>query len=348
MEIDSDNNSATGSPEGTDYAIELLQGEVFLYKWDGENFTRRAGDPPATSLIFSYQGGATLTISAAELGNTKRLRFNTIVIAGLATDPVTGDLDFTNATADVAPAVSAGLYEYEVKLAPARLTVRNFSTIPAKPAAGKAVRAPAPGRAHGYGRRRAGGPRDVRRSRRGRARSRGTGRFVGRQAVCTFRLPATSKGKRLPRVDLDRLRGPTGREELLEDNRLAVRAPLRASLPRRRRRNRRYRLGSAPAGPAVPRRRVVSAPEARASGLRELEEHGAKRSGDHDPGRRAARADRAAQRVLDGRARAVSSTSRARSRARTSPGSTRRRTPRSRSCTRSSRRRRCLGATACC
>ena len=183
MEIDSDNNAATGSPEGTDYAIELVQGEVFIYRWDGENFTRRAGDPPATSLIFAYQGGATLTISAAELGNTKQLRFNVIVIAGLATDPVTGDLDFTNATADVAPAASAGLYAYEVKLAPARLTVRNFSTIPAKPAArtdtGAVVQ----------------GGRVLCVGRAGAARLTGTGRFVGRQAVCTFRLPATAKGK---------------------------------------------------------------------------------------------------------------------------------------------------------
>ncbi len=194
MEIDSDNNAATGSPEGTDYAIELVQGEVFLYRWDGENFTRRAGDPPATSLIFAYQGGATLTISAAELGNTKQLRFNVIVIAGLATDPVTGDLDFTNATADVAPAASAGLYAYEVKLAPARLTVRNFSTIPAKPAAGKAFALRLQAARTDTGAVVQGG-RVTCVGRAGAARLTGTGRFVGRQAVCTFRIPATAKGK---------------------------------------------------------------------------------------------------------------------------------------------------------
>jgi hypothetical protein len=194
LEIDTDNNPATGSPEGTDYAIELLQGEVFLYRWDGENFTRRAGDPPATSLIFGYQGGATLTISAAELGNTKKLRFNAIVIAGLATDPVTGDLDFTNATADVAPAASAGLYTYEVKTAPARLNVRNFSTIPAKPAAGKpfAMRLQAARSDTGAV---VQGGRVTCVGRVGAARVAGSGRFVGRQAVCTFRIPATAKGK---------------------------------------------------------------------------------------------------------------------------------------------------------
>jgi hypothetical protein len=195
MEVDSDNNAATGSPEGTDYAIELLQGEVFLYRWDGENFTRRAGDPAATSLIFSYQGGATITISAAELGNTKNLKFNVIVIAGLVFDPDTGQPDFTNATADVAPAFDAGLYAYEVKTAPARLNVRNFSTIPAKPAAGKpfAMRLQAARSDTGAV---VQGGRVTCVGRVGAARLAGSGRFVGRQAVCTFRIPATAKGKK--------------------------------------------------------------------------------------------------------------------------------------------------------
>jgi hypothetical protein len=194
MEIDSDNNAATGSADGTDYAIELLQGDVALFKWDGENFTRRAGDPPATSLIFSYQGGATLTISAAELGNTKNLKFSAIVIAGLTTDPVTGDLDFTNATADIAPAVGAGLYAYQVKVGRATLQVRRFSTTPARPLAGKpfALRLQAARSDTGA---LVQGGRVTCLGRVGAARLAGTGRFVGRQAVCTFRIPATAKGK---------------------------------------------------------------------------------------------------------------------------------------------------------
>ncbi len=194
MEIDTDNNPATGSPDGTDYAIELLQGEVFLFKWDGENFTRRAGDPPATSLIFGYQGGASLTISAAELGNTTRLRFNTIVIAGLATDPVTGDLDFTNATADVAPAIDAGLYAYEVKVGAATLNVRSFKTTPARPLAGKpfALRLQAARSDTGA---LVQGGRVTCVGRIGSARVVGTGRFVGRTAVCTYRIPPAAKGR---------------------------------------------------------------------------------------------------------------------------------------------------------
>jgi hypothetical protein len=137
IDVDTDNNAATGSSDGTDYAIEYFQGEAALFRWDGTNFTRRPGDPPFTSLVTSYQGGLTLNISAAELGNTKAFKFAVIVIAGLVIDPATGDLDFTNAVADFAPAVGAGLYPYAVKITPPTLVVRSLKPTPAKPAAGK-------------------------------------------------------------------------------------------------------------------------------------------------------------------------------------------------------------------
>jgi hypothetical protein len=194
LEIDSDNNAATGSADGTDYAIELFQGDVALFRWDGENFTRRAGDPPATSLVFAYQGGATLTISAAELGNTKALKFSAFVIAGLTVDPVTGDLDFTNATADAAPAIGSGLYAYEVKIGATKLLVRNFSTAPARPLAGKPFAMRLQVARSDTGALLQGG-RVTCVGRAGTARLAGTGRFVGRQAVCTFRIPVGAKGK---------------------------------------------------------------------------------------------------------------------------------------------------------
>jgi hypothetical protein len=137
--VDTDNNPATGDPDflGADYAIELFQGEAALFRWDGEGFTRTPGNPPATSLLFSYQGGATIRISATELGNTKRFRFSTFVISGITFDDVTGEPDFTNAVGDIAPAAGAGLYSYEVKITPATLVARRFTQVPAKPAAGK-------------------------------------------------------------------------------------------------------------------------------------------------------------------------------------------------------------------
>jgi hypothetical protein len=137
--VDSDFNTATGDPElaGCDYAIQLLRGDAALYKWDGTGFTRRFGDPSAVTLSFSYAGGVTIRISAAELGNTKKFRFFTDVLSGLVVDPVTGDIDGTNARADFAPGGGAGLYPFEVKTAPPKLVVRTFTHAPAKPRAGR-------------------------------------------------------------------------------------------------------------------------------------------------------------------------------------------------------------------
>ncbi len=139
--VDADNNPATGDPDplgqGVDYVVEIFGGEAALFRWDGTNFTRRAGDPPATSLIFSYQGGITINISTAELGNTKALKFNVLVFSGITIDPTTGDLDFTNAVGDIAPAAGAGLYQYEVKITPPTLVVRSLKPTPKNPIAGR-------------------------------------------------------------------------------------------------------------------------------------------------------------------------------------------------------------------
>jgi hypothetical protein len=137
--VDTDANAMTGDPEslGADYVIQIFGGEAALFRWDGSDFTRRAGDPPATSLIFSYQGGVTITMSAAELGNTKKLGFAVIAISGVAIDPATGDTDFTNAVADAAPATGAGLYQYEVKVTPPTLVVRSLRGTPKSPTAGR-------------------------------------------------------------------------------------------------------------------------------------------------------------------------------------------------------------------
>jgi len=137
--VDTDANPQTGDPEelGADYVIEIFGGEAALFRWDGTGFTRRAGDPPATSLIFSYQAGVTVTISAAELGNTKKFGFSFIAISGITIDPATQDLDFTNAVGDIAPAANAGLYQYEVKITPPTLVVRSLKPTPRIPIAGR-------------------------------------------------------------------------------------------------------------------------------------------------------------------------------------------------------------------
>jgi hypothetical protein len=137
--VDTDANPQTGDPEslGADYVVQVFAGEAALFRWDGTDFTRRAGDPPATSLIFGYQNGPTLTISAAELGNTKKFGFAFIAITGVTIDPATGDVDFTNSVADVAPATGAGLYQYEVKITPPTLVVRSLKPTPRAPIAGR-------------------------------------------------------------------------------------------------------------------------------------------------------------------------------------------------------------------
>jgi hypothetical protein len=195
--VDSDANPQTGDPQelGADYVIEIYGGEAALFRWDGTNFTRRPGDPPATSLIFGYMGGVTVTISAAELGNTKKFGFSFIAVSGITLDPTTSDLDFTNAVADIAPAASTGLYQYEVKITPPTLVVRNLKATPARPAAGRAFTlrltaarsdtnaAVQNGRVTCVGRI-------------GNARLRAqVQRVVGRAAVCTWTIPAAASGK---------------------------------------------------------------------------------------------------------------------------------------------------------
>ena len=115
---DTDADSATGDPDslGTDYVIEVFQGQVGLFRWDGQNYTGRPGDPPSTSLIYSYSGGLSINITAAEFGNTRRFGFFVIATSGVALN-ADGSANFDNAHSDDAPAVDAGLYPYEVLIA---------------------------------------------------------------------------------------------------------------------------------------------------------------------------------------------------------------------------------------
>ena len=196
--VNSDNNLQTGDPElaGVDYVMQLIRGEILLYRWDGSSFTRRLGDPPATSLSYAYQSGVlTVRISTSELGNTKGFTFLVVAIGGVVFDPVTGDPDDTNAAVDVAPGGGAGLYPYEVKVTPPTLVVRSLKPTPKNPTAGRpftlklvAARSDTNavvqnGRVTCVGRI-------------GNARLRAqVQRVQGGAATCTWSLPPTSKGK---------------------------------------------------------------------------------------------------------------------------------------------------------
>ena len=197
LTINSDNNAATGDPEsfGADYAIELFAGEAFLYRWDGSNFTRSPGNPPATSLLFSYQGGATISISAAELGNTRRLGVSAAVISGIRINPDTGDLDFSGAAADFAPAVDAGLFQYQVIIARPTLVVRGLTSSPRAPQAGRTFTLRMRAARSDTGAVLQSG-RVACQGRAGSARLRSAvARVQGGQVTCTWQIPANARGR---------------------------------------------------------------------------------------------------------------------------------------------------------
>lgn len=196
IDIDADNNAATGSTSefslGADYAIELFRGTANLFRWDGTNFTRRSNDPPQSTLIFN---NLTISINAAELGNTKRLKFGVIVITGITND-ANGDPDFTNAMFDSAPDVGHGFWDYTVRVAPLRLLARSFSITPRRPRAGGAFTARMVAARSDTGAVLTGG-RVVCTARIGGRRISGRGRFVGREARCVWRVPSGTSGQRI-------------------------------------------------------------------------------------------------------------------------------------------------------
>ncbi len=195
--VDTDTNAATGDPEiaGVDYVMQLVRGEINLYRWDGTGFTRRFGDPSAITLSFAYQGGITVRISAAELGNTKRFRFFVEFVSGCVVDPVTGNLDCTDAVEDIAPGGGAGLYPYEVKTARPTLVVRRVTTTPATPVAGKPFTMRLTAARSDTGAVLQNG-RVTCIGRAGTTRLRAqAARVTGGAAVCTWLIPKTATGK---------------------------------------------------------------------------------------------------------------------------------------------------------
>jgi hypothetical protein len=194
MFLDSDAKQGTGdaSAFGANYAIQLLQGEILLFKWNGTDYTLAATQ---SSLSYSWSGGiATVRISASDLSNTRRLRFNVVVFSGVVIDPTTQEPpDFTNAKRDLAPTV--GLYSYDLKLTPPKLVVKQFTHTPARPVAGKPFTLRLTAARSDTGSVLQGG-RVVCVGRIGSARIVATThRVTGGAAVCTFRIPKTAIGK---------------------------------------------------------------------------------------------------------------------------------------------------------
>lgn len=198
FDIDSDNNPATGSQDplslGADYAIELVPGSANLFRWDGTSFTRRSNDPPQSTLVFSGTELA-VSINAAELGNTTRFNFGVVVVTGIITD-AQGNPDFTNAQFDAAPDLGHGFWNYTVRVAPLRLLARSFSLNPRRPQAGRSLTARLVAARSDTGAIVTGG-RVVCTASVGGRRIAGSGRFVGREARCVWRIPGSARGARI-------------------------------------------------------------------------------------------------------------------------------------------------------
>ena len=199
MLLDTDANPATGDPDnlGADYAIDVFLGEVALFKWDGTGLTRTPGNPPAITLIYSWAGGVTIKISAAELGNTKKFGFGVVAVSGVVFDETTGNVDFTNAVADAAPAGIAGLYSYEVKIAPARVVFKSLTKTPANPKAGKTFTVRMAATRSDTGAPIVNGQVDCTAKAGAKGVKPKSEKFVGGQAVCIFTIPAGTTGKTL-------------------------------------------------------------------------------------------------------------------------------------------------------
>jgi hypothetical protein len=134
MFLDSDATQSTGDPEslGADYILQLIQGDILLYKWDGSDFTLSATQ---ASLSYAWSGGPTIRINASELNNTRKLNFDVTAVSGIAFDPVTSAIDCAACKRDFAPTI--GFYTYDIKLTKPTLVVRSFRPKPAKPSAGR-------------------------------------------------------------------------------------------------------------------------------------------------------------------------------------------------------------------
>lgn len=111
--LDTDSNSSTGASDalGADYAIELEQGNVGLFQWNGTDFVSASSQ---TSLVYTYSTtGPTIRIRAADLGGTRRLSFGVIAASGVVND-ANGQVDTTNVHRDYAPDAGHGFNAYPV------------------------------------------------------------------------------------------------------------------------------------------------------------------------------------------------------------------------------------------
>jgi hypothetical protein len=133
--LDTDQNAATPGTGalGAEYVIELDPGAVGLFKWDGNDYVSADSQ---TSLTYAYAAtGATIHVSATQLGRPKAFGFVALAAAGVTVD-ATGNPNFDNIHIDRAPDSGHGEYPYQV-LTKLVLTVTAFTTAPKPARAGR-------------------------------------------------------------------------------------------------------------------------------------------------------------------------------------------------------------------
>jgi len=177
IRIDSDRSAQTGEPDrggGIDYVIEInaTAGAIFLRRWTGATFERAE----TTTLIGRYEGGYAFFVNRSDVGNPTAIRFYAVTL--LATGAA--------GQADVAPSTS--FYDYALSISHVESMTPRWA--PAAPRAGATFRLRSLQLTLQTGDR-AAAARFTCRATLARKRLRGTGR-----GGCTFRLPASARGKR--------------------------------------------------------------------------------------------------------------------------------------------------------
>jgi hypothetical protein len=175
VRIDSDRSAATGEPDrggGIDYMLEVSGGALVLHRWNGSAFERA----PATTLMGVFDAGYVMAVNRSEIGNPSAIRFYAVTLLGTSAP----------GQADTAPNTSFSEYELSISHVDA-MTPR---WTPAVPRAGRTFRLSALQLTLQTGDRLPAARMSCFATLAGK-RLRGTGR-----GGCTFRLPATAKGKR--------------------------------------------------------------------------------------------------------------------------------------------------------
>jgi hypothetical protein len=190
--VDTDNNSATGDRQsyGADYLIELDPGNVILLQWNGSDYVSAASQ---TSLTYAYSNGATIRISAADLGKTKAIRFGAIAFSGYMIG-ADGSPDYSQLKRDPAPDFGHGVFSYQV-LTKLVLTQTAFTIAPRPALAGRSFSVSLAAKENDTNAAPTAGRVTCAASIAGRRLIAATHALRNGIAVCVWRLPASAKGR---------------------------------------------------------------------------------------------------------------------------------------------------------